>query len=930
MGKGGGQQQPTSTTAYQTNLPEYAKPYVMNMLGAAQNQLFTTSGDQITGFKPYQPYSSNPQDYFAGPTGLQQSVYNQAGQMQTPGQFATGTGLTALAGTGQLGMTNTARQYGAMGAGYGNEAADYGAQGAGYGAQAASLAGYGANAGNNYNAIATTPSLFQPYMSPYVSQVIQPQLAKAQADYEIASTQANLASARQGAYGGARQALQQSEREKGLAINKSNIIGQGLQNAYDRAIQSAQFGSGLGLQGLSTAYQGLGLGQQGAGLGMQGAGLGMQGASVGLQGVGTAQQGLAGAAASGATLANIGTAQQQADLNRLQQQNAMGSQYQDYQQGIINQAVQDYATAQQYPYMQLGMMSSLLRGLPIQNMTTQQYQAQPSMLQQGAGLLGAYGAYKGAFKAGGAVKRYDVGGSIERKIKKVADGDPSGKGLASLMAQTKSPEIKRMIAEELQANQPVRMADGGVPPTRPRANLKEQLAALNEGYQTSGVPVPGQMGEYQSRLMDKLTEQEAGAGQRYEDDSRLRKALAFLEFGSNRLGPLQGAISGGKSFLTGEAAARQGRRAEDLQRSGMMAQMDQARIAGAQQHVGQAQSQVNAVNRMMDRMDMKDAEMAQRERLANASNATRLTAAEMMAGSRQDRLAFDQMRHADQQELAQLKLAQQQGKLDADGEYRLRLLESKQQGAAGRGLGGAGGKSGSLSDLMKIEDSLAKARKEQYDMKKQYRAAVELNPSDPALHEIKYRLAKNDEAINRWEQMRDSHPMASGNQGAGLEAAQQSVQPQGGEPGRGLTGGMPEDYRLALEAVNHAMAAGASQKDLAPLTKRAQELYTKYYGSAKAGANPERLPQDIAEDGVPATRGEPNPKQNIKDPYTGPYKNLLKKAGLPEADAWGLAAGWEGLSPEKQAEYKAAMGLSDEELATLLGYYKTRSNVIPQ
>ena len=42
MGKGGGGggAQPTSTTAYQTNLPEYAKPYVMNMLGAAQNQLF--------------------------------------------------------------------------------------------------------------------------------------------------------------------------------------------------------------------------------------------------------------------------------------------------------------------------------------------------------------------------------------------------------------------------------------------------------------------------------------------------------------------------------------------------------------------------------------------------------------------------------------------------------------------------------------------------------------------------------------------------------------------------------------------------------------------------------------------------------------------------------------------------------------------------
>ena len=71
MGKGGGSSQPTSTTAYQTNLPEYAKPYVMNMLGAAQNELFQTdSSGNITGMKAYQPFSKNVQDYFAAPTAL--------------------------------------------------------------------------------------------------------------------------------------------------------------------------------------------------------------------------------------------------------------------------------------------------------------------------------------------------------------------------------------------------------------------------------------------------------------------------------------------------------------------------------------------------------------------------------------------------------------------------------------------------------------------------------------------------------------------------------------------------------------------------------------------------------------------------------------------------------------------------------------------
>jgi hypothetical protein len=43
----------------------------------------------------------------------------------------------------------------------------------------------------------------------------------------------------------------------------------------------------------------------------------------------------------------------------------------------------------------ISMMNSLLRGLPMQSTTTQQYQAQPGTAQQALGLgLGALGAYK--------------------------------------------------------------------------------------------------------------------------------------------------------------------------------------------------------------------------------------------------------------------------------------------------------------------------------------------------------------------------------------------------------------------------------------------------------------------------------------------------------------------------------------------------------
>ena len=60
--------------------------------------------------------------------------------------------------------------------------------------------------------------------------------------------------------------------------------------------------------------------------------------------------------------------------------------------------------------MQLSMMSSLLRGLPLQQATTQQYMAPPSAVSQIAGLgtagVGAYGLGRaaGIFKEGGEVK----------------------------------------------------------------------------------------------------------------------------------------------------------------------------------------------------------------------------------------------------------------------------------------------------------------------------------------------------------------------------------------------------------------------------------------------------------------------------------------------------------------------------------------------
>lgn len=94
-------------------------------------------------------------------------------------------------------------------------------------------------------------------------------------------------------------------------------------------------------------------------------------------------------------------------------QNQMGQQVQSLEQSKINQQIQDYATAQQYPMLQLANMSALTRGLPMQSGTTQMYQAAPSIGSQLAGLgTAAYGLSQMGAPAAAAKAK---GGSVKEK-----------------------------------------------------------------------------------------------------------------------------------------------------------------------------------------------------------------------------------------------------------------------------------------------------------------------------------------------------------------------------------------------------------------------------------------------------------------------------------------------------------------------------------
>jgi hypothetical protein len=355
---GGGGGQPTQNTTVNTNIPEYAKPYVETMLGASQKQAYKyDDSGNIVGFQPYVPYGAT-----VGPGGqitntaqqqaaaavapfspMQEQAFRQVANMQVPGQYGVGS---QYAGAGGMGAANIAQQAAGIGQGY-----------------------YG---------MATNPFAQQAFMSPYMQNAVDVQKQEAVRDYMKTIPGMQAQAARQGAFGGSRQAIEQAEARRNLQTQLGQIQAQGTQKAFEQGQQAQQFGANLGLQGYGTALQGTGQ-----------------------------------LTSAGRTLADIGGAQLQAQQGIIGLQTQAGAQQQALEQQRINQAIQNYALQQQHPQMQLSMMSSLLRGLPLQQATTQQYQAPPSAMSQIAGLgtagVGAYGLGRaaGIFKKGGKVKASD-------------------------------------------------------------------------------------------------------------------------------------------------------------------------------------------------------------------------------------------------------------------------------------------------------------------------------------------------------------------------------------------------------------------------------------------------------------------------------------------------------------------------------------------
>jgi hypothetical protein len=467
----------------------------------------------------YQPYSTNTADYVAGFSPLQQQAQTSAAGLQVPGQFEPASQMAGAAGIGQLGSAEGALGYGAQGAGYGQDAANvgsigglgYGAQSADLGMQAAGMAGQGYGAGAQYAQQATDPNSVSAYMSPYMQNVMEQQVGAANRQYDISGAQQQGQATQAGAFGGTREALMASENERNRNTAIGGIYATGLQNAYTAANANQQFGANLGLQGMQagnqamqTGLQGIGQGITGVNTALQGYQQGMAGSQVGLQGVQGAQQGYAGASNTAATLGNLGTAQLGAQTGVMNTQNTIGGQQQAQQQQAINQAILNYQNAQQYPYMQLGFMSDLLRGTQTGNTTQTQYQAQPGMASQIGGLaatgLGAYAALKAdggviedkGYKSGGIVGYKDKGWVEESMMGKLEDLDrPHLEGIIQKnVSPVQTGLAKEVLATKLAKGGIVAFANGGSPVIGGINNLYTQPKKMSEFQEQAG-PVSG-------------------------------------------------------------------------------------------------------------------------------------------------------------------------------------------------------------------------------------------------------------------------------------------------------------------------------------------------------------------------------------------------------------------------------------------------------
>jgi hypothetical protein len=339
-GGGGGGNQTSTGTTYTSNLPEYAKPFFEQaMVESAKNVFTTDPSGAVTGVKPMPTYTG---ERVAGFTPGQVDVQRNIAGLTTPGGFAD-------ARTG-LGMGS----------------------GMGYGTAGAGLSGALGYRPSSVYGGTFTPGMADYYGDPYQQKVTDIALREGRRQGDIAKQQGAMGAISRGTFGGARQALMQTEQERNLQQNLADIQAKGSQAGFQSAQQQFNADAARQLQAQQANQQA----QQGAAQLQSQVGLG--GLSAGLQ--------------ASKDQAMTAAAEQTANLERLKTQAASEGEKQALQQKINDLQFQTAMEQRDWEKKQLEFYNAMLRGSPGLAQTQISYAPQASGIQQalggGIGLLG--------------------------------------------------------------------------------------------------------------------------------------------------------------------------------------------------------------------------------------------------------------------------------------------------------------------------------------------------------------------------------------------------------------------------------------------------------------------------------------------------------------------------------------------------------------
>jgi len=334
--KGGGKSGPTQQTVVQTNLPEYAEPYFTRLLGRAE-------GESLQGYTPYR--GQRLADFTAD---------ERIAQGMTRG-FATAGTPQALTDA-----TNIAGYYAGT---------DFGAGPMQYRSQFQV---------DPYERIGFEEGVSR-FMNPYQQSVTDIIKREAIRDSAIRGEDIASKAAQSGGLGGYREAILQSERERNLGQRLDDIQAKGSQAAYNQAVQQLARERALGLKESALMEQ---LGQSQEKLRLAGVGVDQAGAKIGLAG--------------SQLLGDLAGETQKDALARIAVLDKAGEKQRAMEQASFDTGYEDFLRQQNFTRDQLGFLSNILQGVPVQPDQIQStYARQPTLFQTllGGGLQGL-GLYK--------------------------------------------------------------------------------------------------------------------------------------------------------------------------------------------------------------------------------------------------------------------------------------------------------------------------------------------------------------------------------------------------------------------------------------------------------------------------------------------------------------------------------------------------------